>query len=447
MKQFRLLLPFLAGLLWAGTLPAGPPFHAADVQLDGRLNYPYVSSSGGKVFLQIALTTGNVGGNDRRPMNIAIVLDRSGSMSDQGKMEYAKRAISQLIDQLNENDILSVVIYDDLIEVLRPAKRIGRDKQRIKRAVERISPRNSTNLGGGMIEGFRQAERHLSKEHVNRVILLSDGLANQGITDPLELNRIARRYRARSISLTTMGVGLDYNENLMVGLSESGGGNYYFIESPSQLASMMRRELNAVSSVLAQNASIELTLTEGVRLLDIIGCEHTLVSDRYVIPVGDIYANDLQEFTVELELPEGSGTRTVATGTLRFETDRRDLLIEPTFTAKVHYTKDIVEIERRRDFDTQAKVDIAVSTRTVEKALKAIDEGRAAEAVQEIQAAQDYLNASPAASSSGANGTMIREQLQKLESYEDAVKDSSGNSRKTKKQIQFDNYRTRKNKQ
>ena len=80
-----------------------------------------------------------------------------------------------------------------------------------KRLVSDISPRNSTNLGGGMIEGFRQVERHRSREYVNRVILLSDGLANQGVTDPRELNRIARNHRDETISLTTMGVGLDYN--------------------------------------------------------------------------------------------------------------------------------------------------------------------------------------------------------------------------------------------
>jgi Ca-activated chloride channel family protein len=448
MKHLSFLLFTLAGLLWAGERSAGALIHRdANIRLDGRLNYPYVSTNGGKVFLQVSLTTGNLGAVERRPMNIAVVLDRSGSMSDQGKMEYAKRAVAQLIDQLSENDILSIVIYDDIINVLRPAKRIGRDKHGIKRAVQRIQPRNTTNLGGGMIEGFRQAERHVSKEYVNRVILLSDGLANQGITDPFELNRIARGYRSKSISLSTMGVGLDYNENLMVGLSESGGGNYYFIESPNQLASMMQKELNSVSSIIAQNASIELELSEGVLLHDIIGCEHSLASNRYVIPVGDIYSNDLREFTIELGLPEGSGTRKVASGTLRFETDRQGLRVQPTFTALVHYTKDVAEVERQRDWDAQAKADVAVSTRKVERALQAIDAGRPEEAAEELRSAQQYLNASPTSSMGGANGAMVRDQLMKLESYEEAVQDSSGDARKAKKSIQYDNYRTQKNKE
>jgi Ca-activated chloride channel family protein len=418
-----------------------------EIRLDGRLNYPFLSTSGGKVFLQMTVVTSNFPSIERRPMNIAVVLDRSGSMSDQRKMEYAKKALSSLVDQLSSNDILSIVIYDDVIEVLRPAKRVGNDQQRIKRAIERVSPRNMTNLGGGMIEGFRQVERNLSKEYVNRVVLLSDGLANQGITDPAELNRIAQRYRSKSVSLTTMGVGLDYNENLMMGLAEHGGGNYYFIEHPTMLASIIRKELKSVSSIIAQNAFIELTLGRGVRLHDVIGCEHSSSGERYMIPVGDLYSNDTREFTAELEMPEGTGKAVVAEGKLRFESDEKGVRVQPTFASVAHYTKDVVVIEKHRDWDTQAKADVAVSTRQVERAMKALDEGRMGEAAQELSIAKDALQNSPASAQAGANGAMIQDQLQKLESYEEMVRDSSGDANRAKKSIQYDNYRTQKKKE
>jgi Ca-activated chloride channel family protein len=83
-------------------------------------------------------------------MNLSVVLDRSGSMADQGKLEYAKQALCKLIDQLREQDIFSIVMYDDIIDVLRPAGRVG-DRERIKRLVRSIEPRNS-QLGGGMVE-------------------------------------------------------------------------------------------------------------------------------------------------------------------------------------------------------------------------------------------------------------------------------------------------------
>ena len=115
-----------------------------------------------------------------------------------------------------------------------------------------------------------------AREYVNRVILLSDGLANQGITDPHRLQNIARKQRDHAISLSTIGVGLDYNENLMVGLSENGGGNYYFLESSRNLASVLRKEFDRLGDVVAQNVTIEIELGRGVRLLDAIGYEHSV---------------------------------------------------------------------------------------------------------------------------------------------------------------------------
>lgn len=440
---FIVAIASIVGLV-ATTKAMSFPDKEPRITLDGKLNCPYISSSGGTAYLHIFLNTSDVERKERnrRPMNLAVVLDRSGSMADERKIDYAKQALNKLIDQLHSDDIFSLVVYDDVVDVLRYAERVGGGKSNLKRLVSDIYPRNSTNLGGGMIEGFRQVERHRGREYVNRVILLSDGLANQGITDPRELNRIARSHRNESISLTTMGVGLDYNENLMVGLSESGGGNYYFIESPSQLASIMSKEFNSVSSVVAQNAYIELKLGRGVRVLDVIGCETSNDRDVVKIPVGDIYANDSREFTVELSIPEGSGTVTVASGTLRCECS--SVAARPSFTTKITYTRDVAVIEKNRDLNIQGKADIAVSTRSVDKAMKALDEGRGAEAKQELNAARAAIMASPAASGQGAVSAEVQAQADRLESFNHSLE--KDDARKAKKAIQYENYRVQKKK-
>jgi Ca-activated chloride channel homolog len=416
------------------------------ITLQSRLNTPTISTNGGTAYLQLTITTPSLATPQRHPLNISVVLDRSGSMGDEGKIDFAKKALWKLVDQLNSEDILSIVIYDDIVDVLRTAQPVGRNKYAIKHLIDEVYPRGSTNLGGGMIEGFRQVECNLSKEYVNRVVLLSDGLANQGITDPGELDQIARKHRAKCISLTTMGVGLDYNENLMVGLSKNGGGNYYFIESPRSLASIMSREFNTLSAVVVQNASIELTLGRNVSLRDVIGCEFHAQADRYVIPVGDLYSNESREFTVELSIPEGSGTFTVAAGTLRYESDKRWSSGSPTSYADVRYTRDVALIEKERDLNIQGKADVAVSTRTVEHAMKALDEGKDSEAAGYLQQAQEALHASPAASSMGAGGAEIRDQAARLSSYKQLLKDSTGDGRKAKKSIQYENYRTQNGK-
>ena len=420
------------------------PKDEASITLSGRISYPYISHCGGTAYLTLSLATSDRRMIHRAPMNISVVLDRSGSMGDEGKIEHAKAALYALIDQLQSEDILSIVIYDDDVEVLRDAHRVGTQREELRRLVGTVYPRGSTNLGGGMMEGLRQVERNVSREYVNRVILLSDGLANRGITDPGQLSAIARRYRGKSISLTTMGVGLAYNENLMVSLSESGGGNYYFIESSHGLAAMMQKELQMLSSVLAQNASIELTLGRGVTVTDVIGAEFRTMGNKVLIPVGDLYVSECRELTVTVQVPEGSGSLVVARGSLKFETgDVRIGRVSP-FAVKVQYSTDVAVIEKNRDWDTQAKADVAVSTRKVEDVLKAIDEGREEDAARQLGDARASLEASPAASMAGAAASeVMREQKERLNSYNSLLKDSS-NAARAKKAIQYDNYRTQK---
>jgi Ca-activated chloride channel homolog len=422
----------------------GRPFDQK-LTIGGRINCPFISHNGGTAYLLLSIAAPPAESRHRQPMNLAVVLDRSGSMADQSKIEYAKKAVRTLIEQLQSDDIFSLVIYDDVINVVREAKPV-RDKRDLLSILDEVYPRGATNLGGGLAEGLRQVERHRDKEYLNRVILLSDGLANRGITDPYELQRMVQRCRGKSISVTTMGVGLDYNENLMVRLSESGGGNYYFIESPQSLASIFRKEMKSISCVVAQNASIELRLGDGVRLRDVIGCDHHGEGREVVIPIGDVYSDEHRELTVELELPEGTGTLNVAKGVLKYEGKHGWFESWPSFATSIHYTKDFSEIDKNRDQETQAKADVAVSTRNVEKALRALDEGRSEEAANELKSAEAAIMASPSVATGGAGASLLNEQKGRLESYRQLLKDST-DDRKAKKSIQFENYKTQKSKQ
>jgi Ca-activated chloride channel family protein len=417
-----------------------------DIALYGHLNQNCIGHNGDPVYLQMEIITGTSPARDRRPMNISVVLDRSGSMADERKIDYAKQALFSLIDRLSPEDYLSIVIYDDQIETLLPTQHVT-DRLRIRRLVQEVYPRGSTNLGGGMTEGFRQVEQNLRREYVNRVILLSDGLANQGITDPHELNRIANRYRNRSISLSTMGVGLDYNENLMLGLSESGGGNYYFIESPRQLASIFERELQGLVAIVAQNAHIELTPGKGVTMNNVIGCEWNRKGDKWIIPIGDLYANEHRELTVELNVPEGSGTKNIASAILLYDTDWARFKDFQKFSVSIHYTDDVAELDKGKDWNTQAKVDVAVSTKRVERAMEALDAGRHDAAESEISEAKAILLNSPALINSGEGAGIIRDQVIQLENYSDKLKDEKADQRQVKKSMQYHNYKTQKKKE
>jgi Ca-activated chloride channel family protein len=421
------------------------PRPLADIRLDAKLNTTCVPHNGGTVYLNIQLATG--AGPDhsgtRRHMNLAVVLDRSGSMADDRKLDYAKEAISSLIDRLSPSDYLSIIIYDDQIETLLPMQPV-RDRDRIKDLLREIYPRGATNLGGGMMEGFREIDGDFKRDYVNRVILLSDGLANRGITDARELDDVARGYRNKSISLSTIGVGLDYNENLMLGLSEYGGGNYYYVESPHQLASIFEHEMSGMSSLLAQNARIEVTPGRGVTVRDAIGCLRNQEGEKWIISIGDLYAHDQRNYTVELEIPEGSGTRLAASGVLKYESERGGLRDCPGFSVDIHYTDDAADLLKGKDWDTQAKVDVDLSSRKVEQAMESLDAGRRDEAARQLNEATAGLESSPAATQSAYGAGMIQSQLKQLRSYTDSVKDQSSDVRRVKKSLQYENYKARR---
>jgi Ca-activated chloride channel family protein len=450
----QVLVPLVIGALaihpgaQAMSFPPSAPRDASgvDIQLDGKVNCPYMSAKGGLAYLQVSVRAGDLEVHDRRLMNVAVVIDRSGSMGGEGKIENARKALERLVDQLRTDDILSLVMYDDVVEVLRPACRV-RSKDEIRRLIEEVYPRGWTNLGGGLMEGFRQVERNACGSYNNRVILLSDGLANRGVTDPCELDRMAARYRARSISLTTMGVGLAYNENLMVGLANNGGGNYYFIERAGDLAGIFRQEFNALSALVVQNATLELTLGNGVRLIDAIGCERRESAQTQSIALGDLCANETREVTVELDVPGGTGTRTVASGRLSYDTESGHRYSVNSFTAVVHYVTDVAEVDRHRDMEAQGKADIALSTRAVDRSMRALDEGRRDEAVAQLAAARATIAASPAAIQGGSVGAMVKDQNARLTSYMDQIEDKSADVKKVKKAVQYENYKQQKKKE
>jgi Ca-activated chloride channel family protein len=422
----------------ASILPRG-----ADIRLAGRLNCPWISTEGGRVYLQLSIRAQEVPHPDRMPMNLAVVLDRSGSMGSEGKIENARAAVRGLIDQLRSDDILSIVIYDDVVEVLRPAARVG-DKAILRRLVDEIYPRGWTNLCGGMTEGFRQVEACCGRGYVNRVILLSDGLANRGITSQEELTHVAQRYRSRSVSLSTIGVGLEYNENLMVSLASGGGGNYYYLERAKDLASIFRKEFDLLSTLVAQNASIEVSLARGVHFRDAIGCESLREEDRATIALGDLASGECRDVTLELDVPPGAGNRTVAECVVRYSTEGNATKSSNTIAVRIHYTGDVAVIDKNRDWDTQAKADVAVSTRKVEQALQALDAGHKDEALHVLNDARAAVAASPAAAQSGMAGAVLKQQEIKLRGFTETL-NAPGAVSKAKKSIQYENYRVQRN--
>jgi Ca-activated chloride channel family protein len=219
----------------------------------------------------------------RVPLNIALVLDRSGSMSEQKKMPFARDAAAFAVQQLLPTDRVSVTIFDDAVETVVPAGPAA-DKPGLVRQIRLIQPRGSTNLHGGWAEGARQVESGLVGGGVNRVLLLSDGLANVGVTDPNTIAAEARGLAVRGVSTSTMGVGDDYNEDLMEAMARAGDGNYYYIQTPTQLMDIFQTELQGLMDTLGEKVGLGLEPANGAIVSEVLNDYETGPRGELVLP-------------------------------------------------------------------------------------------------------------------------------------------------------------------
>lgn len=250
----------------------------------------------------IVLKSGSQQLGRRAPLNICLVIDRSGSMEGE-PLEYVKRACEYVVDMLEPNDILSIVTFEEQVDVLMPARRVV-NKPLVKEHIRRIEVGNTTNLYDGLMAGCMQISSVLGQTpgYVNRVLLLTDGEPTAGLKDFNSIVQQVGLQKSQGISITALGFGSEYNEELMAGIARRSGGNYYYIQRPDLLPEVFRRELETLMTIVAKNVQVRFQLSKWVQIRQVYGSQPTFGQRTVEITMPDIERGTVRTALLEIEL-------------------------------------------------------------------------------------------------------------------------------------------------
>jgi len=367
----------------------------------------------------------------KRPaVNLCVVLDRSGSMAGK-KIDKARQAAVEAVKRLSRDDLFSLVVYDDQIQTLIPAEPV-RDVDSMVRRIEQIRDGGNTALFGGVSQGASEIRKHLEGKYVHRVLLLSDGLANVGPSTPDELGRLGASLKKEGVSVTTIGVGEDYNEDLMNRLAGKSDGNTYFVAEAGDLPRIFQAELGDVLSTVASDVIIEITFPEGVKPRRILGREGRVDDGRVEVQMNQLYGGQAKHVLVEVEVEggENGSTRPVAEARVSYRNRLNDADESAQSSARVRYSS------KQEDVDTSVNASVGKERVVVEaadrreQAVKAWESGRKDEAKKLISMnAQSYRTAAGAYAAPA-----LAAEASKEEAYLDTL-DASGLTKGARKDI------------
>jgi Ca-activated chloride channel homolog len=239
----------------------------------------------------------------RQPLHLAVVIDRSGSMAGP-KLETAKRCALFLLGKLRDDDRLTVVAYDNDVWLVHGLAAIGAARASIEQAIASIVAGGSTNLSGGWLKGVEQLRDVAGGVGPRKVLLLSDGLANAGITDAAELAAMAKSVADDGMGTTTIGFGHGFDEDLMTAMADAGGGNAYFAATVDEAAGIFAQEFEDLVSIVAQNVSVEIRPTAEVSVVEVLNdYPATPVDGGLQLQLGDAYAEQQRRAVFSLHVP------------------------------------------------------------------------------------------------------------------------------------------------
>ncbi|HIE00003.1 MAG TPA: VWA domain-containing protein [Thiotrichaceae bacterium] len=296
-------LTFLSIIFTTFLVSAIPKTILADqIQVNTALATPVMLADKKQTaYLQVGLMGFRLQKEEVAPINVALVIDKSGSMQGK-KIRRAKDAAIMAVDRIRADDIIAVVTYNNNAEILLPATK-ATDKESLKTAIKRLRAGGQTALYDGVKKGAQEIRKFLHRNRVNRMILVSDGRANVGPDSPTELGLLGASLSKEGIAVTTIGLGLGYNEDLMTQLAGKSNGNHVFAENAKDLARFFDYELSDILAVIAQEVKVTITCADGIRPVRSLGKEAEIQGQQVQIALNQLYSEHENKLLLEIEVP------------------------------------------------------------------------------------------------------------------------------------------------
>lgn len=394
-----------------GSLVAGAAC-AATIDFTANLATPVIKAGQAQTaYLKVGLTGFALPAQgERAAANVAIVIDKSGSMAGD-RIERAKEAAVMAVNGLGSNDIVAILAFDNTVEVVTPATKVS-DKARITSAIRSIRVAGGTGLFAGVSKGAFEVRKFFDKTRVNRVILLSDGKANIGPSSPSELGQLGAMLAREGISVTTIGLGTDYNEDLMTQLAAYSDGNHAFVENSQDLARVFQREFGDVGSVVAQEIELTIRLNRGIRPLRILGRDGEITDGAVRLRMNQLYSQQEKYVLLEVQVPAGKvgenlDLASVDVAYLNMQSKSRDKLSRDV---AVSFSASDEVVAKALDKKTMVSAVQQVSNQMNKEALELRDQGKVEEAKKVMEKSASYLDSNAASLGPEAEGALKQQQ-------------------------------------
>lgn len=258
----------------------------------------------GTLTLALAVQGRPLNRESRRNVNLSYVIDRSGSMAAEGRMEYLKRGLLRSLRELKTGDVVHLTLFDDTACDLAQNFVVGRDSMpRLESLIQRIQPEGSTNLHDGLTRGYAAVDRTYQPGYTNRVVLITDAIANTGITDESMIATVAKHYDERKVRLSGVGVGSDFNDSLLDRLTERGKGAYVFLGSGAEVDAVFGSHFVSLIETIANDVHFRLHLPPSLAMKTFYGEEASTVKER--VQSIHYFANTSQMFLSDLTARDG----------------------------------------------------------------------------------------------------------------------------------------------